>query len=633
MTMTYEESVKYLYKIAGFATKSSLEDIKYFLERLGNPQKELHMIHVAGTNGKGSVCAFLEALLTQHGKKTASFTSPHVVKINERIKLCAKEISDERFVSAAVKVRHAIETGITEGKNSPSFFEAVFLMAMVIFQEEQPDICMIETGMGGRYDATNVICPKVSVITSISEDHMEFLGQTLEEIATHKAGIIKPGIPVVTIEQEPKVKEILSEEARQKKSRIYDISEDNLNFKEKAGKYIDFLNANAYDKERDVRTNIAGEFQKSNLVAALQTAELICGRLDEDKIYEALSQIRISGRMEEIAPGIIVDVSHNIQGMQGFVQTVEANYHGMKKRILFAASHQNEEEYMKNILKTIPEIEAFYTVGIHKRRIDEAEFQDAFRKMIDTIGMTDIGNGRPSNQDAYLLRQKEKNGKLYLLAVVCDGMGGLKKGEIASHYIVEVLKQWFDETLFDGLETMGIDMIEQNLIDLIRRINQNLLLMSRRMEETKSMGSTLTLLFVEEHEFFVLNVGDSRTYWFDRNRKFVTTDHTLAELELRAGHLTKEQAKKDPRRHILIQCVGVTKDIRIDCYKGRLNPGMEFLLCTDGFYGLLEEEEIYQVEASKEQIKEWVQKCFQKVKRRGELDNLSCVIVKVPNKK
>ena len=253
--------------------------------------------------------------------------------------------------------------------------------------------------------------------------------------------------------------------------------------------------------------------------------------------------------------------------------------------------------------------------------------------MIDTIGMTDIGNGRPSNQDAYLLRQKEKNGKLYLLAVVCDGMGGLKKGEIASHYIVEVLKQWFDETLFDGLETMGIDMIEQNLIDLIRRINQNLLLMSRRMEETKSMGSTLTLLFVEEHEFFVLNVGDSRTYWFDRDRKFVTTDHTLAELELRAGHLTKEQAKKDPRRHILIQCVGVTKDIRIDCYKGRLNPGMEFLLCTDGFYGLLEEEEIYQVEASKEQIKEWVQKCFQKVKRRGELDNLYCVIVKVPNKK
>ena len=274
---------------------------------------------------------------------------------------------------------------------------------------------MIETGMGGRYDATNVICPKVSVITSISEDHMEFLGQTLEEIATHKAGIIKPGIPVVTIEQEPKVKEILSEEARQKKSRIYDISEDNLNFKEKAGKYIDFLNANAYDKERDVRTNIAGEFQKSNLAAALQTAELICGRLDEDKIYEALSQIRISGRMEEIAwdhCGCIAQYPRNARPCTD----CEANYHGMKKRILFAASHQNEEEYMKNILKTIPEIEAFYTVGIHKRRIDEAEFQDAFRKMIDRNQETTVcfvvGSFYLAGMAKEFINQEEENVRL-----------------------------------------------------------------------------------------------------------------------------------------------------------------------------------------------------------------------------
>ena len=165
-----------------------------------------------------------------------------------------------------------------------------------------------------------------------------------------------------------------------------------------------------------MRTNIAGEFQKSNLAAALQTAELICGRLDEDKIYEALSQIRISGRMEEIAPGIIVDVSHNIQGMQGFVQTVEANYHGMKKRILFAASHQKEEEYMKNILKTIPEIEAFYTVGIHKRRIDEAEFQDAFRKMIDRNQETTVcfvvGSFYLAGMAKEFINQEEENVRL-----------------------------------------------------------------------------------------------------------------------------------------------------------------------------------------------------------------------------
>lgn len=414
--MNYEESVKYLYKIAGFATKSSLEEIKYFLEKLGNPHKNLKMIHVAGTNGKGSVCAFLEAVLKEHGMSTASFTSPHVMRVNERIKLNGKEIADETFTAAASKVRQVIDAAIKEGRKSPSFFEAMFLMAMVIFQEEKPEICMIETGMGGRYDATNVIMPQVSVITSISKDHMEFLGQTLEEIAAHKAGIIKPGIPVVTMEQESSVRKILCEEARQKKSRIYDISEDNLKFKEKAGKYIDFLNANAYDKERDVSTNIAGEFQKSNLAAALQAAELVCGTLKEDKIYEVLKKITISGRMEEIAPGIIVDVSHNIQGMQGFVNTVETNFHGKKKRILFAASHKNEEEYMKNILKTIPNIEDFYTVGIHKRRIDKEEFQDAFRKMIDRNQETTVcfvvGSFYLAGMAKEFINQEENNVRL-----------------------------------------------------------------------------------------------------------------------------------------------------------------------------------------------------------------------------
>lgn len=380
--MNYEESVKYLYKIAGFGTKSSLDDIKYFLKQLGNPQEDLKLVHVAGTNGKGSVCAFLEAILKEHGMTTASFTSPHLVKINERIKLAGKDVDDEIFASAATKVRTVIERAIEAGKTSPSFFETLFLMAMVIFHEVKPDICLIETGMGGRYDATNVILPEASVITSISKDHMEFLGQTLEEIARHKAGIIKEKIPVVTMEQEEPVKKIIYEEAREKRSRIYDISEDNLKFKEKAAKYIDFLNVNAYDKKRDVRTNIAGEFQKSNLAVALQTSQLICDDLQPDKVRKALKMIQIPGRMEEIAPGIIVDVSHNIQGMQGFVKTVQANFHG-NKRILFAASHKNEEEYMKNILKGIEDIEAFYTVTINNRKIQEEEFQDAFRKMID----------------------------------------------------------------------------------------------------------------------------------------------------------------------------------------------------------------------------------------------------------
>lgn len=380
--MTYEESVKYLYKIAGFAKKSSLEDINYLLEQLGNPHKDLKFVHVAGTNGKGSVCAFLEAILKEHGKTTAAFTSPHLVKVNERIRLNGQDISDERFKDACSRVKECVEAAVEKGVNQPSFFEMMFLMALCIMEEEQPDICLIETGMGGRYDATNVIIPEVSVITSISMDHMEFLGHTIEEIASHKAGIIKKAIPVVTMEQEQAVSDILREEAKQKMSPFYDVSEDNLKFEEKAAKYIDFLNASAYDKRRDVRTNIAGTFQRANLAVALKTAKILCQQLDADKIYNALTQIKIPGRMEEIALGIIVDVSHNIQGMEGFVKTVEANFQG-KKRILFAASHKNEEEYMKNILKQIPQIEAFYTVAIDHRRIREEEFQNVFRQMID----------------------------------------------------------------------------------------------------------------------------------------------------------------------------------------------------------------------------------------------------------
>lgn len=380
--MTYEESVKYLYHIAGFAKKSSLDHINYLLEKLGNPQKDLKFVHVAGTNGKGSVCAFLEAILKEHGKSTASFTSPHIVRVNERIKINGIEVRDEIFQKACTKVRKSIEEAKKEEIAQPSFFETLFLMALVIMDEEKSEICMIETGMGGRYDATNVITPIVSVITSISMDHMEFLGQTLCEIASHKAGIIKEKIPVVTMKQEPEVEEVLKQEALKKMSPIYDISKDNLKFNEKVAKYIDFLNINAYDKKRDVRTNIAGTFQRDNLAVALKVATIICQHLDADKIYNALRKIRIPGRMEEIAPGIIVDVSHNIQGMEGFVQTVETNFPG-KKRILFAASHKNEEEYMKNILKKIKNVEAFYTVMINQRRIKEEEFQNVFHQMID----------------------------------------------------------------------------------------------------------------------------------------------------------------------------------------------------------------------------------------------------------
>lgn len=380
--MIYKDAVKYLYETAGFAKKTSLDNVKYLLENLGNPQEKLRFIHVAGTNGKGSTCMFLEKLLEEKGLRTGVFSSPHLLRINERIRINGKDIPDEVFANACSQVKKAVDRAVREGADNPSFFEVLFLIALIVFKEQGLDICVIETGMGGRYDATNVILPEACIITSISLDHMEFLGTTLAEIAAHKAGIIKDRILVISPKQIPEVQEILECEAKAHHAVFQCVSEDNLKFHEKHGKYIDFLNSNAYDKKRNVRKNIAGDFQEENFALALCTAKMICPEISEQEIYNALDKVEIPGRMEEIAPGIVIDVAHNIQGIETFVKTVK-KYFPQKKRILFAASHKNEEEYMKNILKKLPDIEQFFTVTIRGRKIDRDEFERVFRQMID----------------------------------------------------------------------------------------------------------------------------------------------------------------------------------------------------------------------------------------------------------
>lgn len=380
--MTYEESIKYLNEVAGFAKKTSLDNVKYLLECLGNPQNELRCIHVAGTNGKGSTCMFLEALLSEKDIRVGVFSSPHLIRVNERIRVCGQDIENEMFAQACDIVLHAVVRAEKEGISHPSFFEFLFLMAMVVFQKEQLDYCIIETGMGGRYDATNLILPRLSVLTTISLDHMEFLGKTLSEIAFHKAGIIKEHIPVITVEQKEEVRNVLCQEAEKKQAPLTILSEDNLNFKEKHGKYIDFLNSSAYDRKRVAGKNVAGDFQRENLALALKAAGEITGEMEDQVIYQALKKIRMPGRMEEVLPGVFVDVAHNIQGIEAFCHTVEEHFCG-RKRILFGASHKNEEDYMREILKGISEIESFDTVPICERTVNEGKFQDAFEHMME----------------------------------------------------------------------------------------------------------------------------------------------------------------------------------------------------------------------------------------------------------
>lgn len=196
--MNYQESVKYILDIPKFTVKNHLTHTKEFLLRLGNPQVGRKVIHVAGTNGKGSVCAYIQALLLAEKKRTGFFSSPHLVKINERIRINGEEIDDETFLAVFQKVKTTVDEMEKDGLAHPTFFEFLFGMAMTAFAMADMEYIVLETGLGGRLDATNAIDdPVLTVITAVGMDHMEILGDTIEKIAAEKGGIIKRQVPLV----------------------------------------------------------------------------------------------------------------------------------------------------------------------------------------------------------------------------------------------------------------------------------------------------------------------------------------------------------------------------------------------------------------------------------------------------
>ena len=196
--MNYEEAVAYIEETPKFTTKNKLEHTKECLRRLGNPQKQFQVVHVAGTNGKGSTCAFLTSVFREAGYSCGLFTSPHLVVINERFQINEKNIDNDTFLRAFEKVKKLADELVAEGSYHPTYFEFLFLMGMVIFADANVDYVILETGLGGRLDATTAVEePSACVITSISFDHMQYLGNTIEAIAGEKAGIIVPGVPVI----------------------------------------------------------------------------------------------------------------------------------------------------------------------------------------------------------------------------------------------------------------------------------------------------------------------------------------------------------------------------------------------------------------------------------------------------
>ena len=345
--MNYPDSVHFLYALGNEikTAKLGLDRIRLLMEALGGPQERLRFVHVAGTNGKGSTCAMIEAAL-RDGGRTGLFTSPHLSAPTERIRLDGRPVSEERFAAAFDRVHKAVETLVAAGtlESHTSYFETVTAMAFAIFAEERVDAAVLEVGLGGRLDATNVVRPELCVITPVDFDHEAFLGKSLEAIAGEKAGILKAGVPAVFSRQRPEAAEVLNRRAdelsipvaRTETWKVVDLEMD-----ARGSRFL-------LSGERDLRIDcpLAGEHQVEN--AATAAVALTRLGVSIPAIETGIAQTRWPGRLERISerPEIIVDGAHNPAGARALAAYIDRFYRSRRVRLIYGAMRD----------KAVPEI-------------------------------------------------------------------------------------------------------------------------------------------------------------------------------------------------------------------------------------------------------------------------------------
>lgn len=388
--MNYTEAVDYIETIPKFTVKHPPEHTRELLSRLGNPQEGIKIIHVAGTNGKGSVCAYLNAMLLAGGKKTGLFTSPHLVRINERFQINGEDVSDEQFLDAFLKVEKAAKEYEAEGEGHPSYFETLFLMGMLIFKEAGVEYLVMETGLGGRLDATNVVeKPLACIITSISRDHTEYLGDTLEAIAGEKAGIIKAGVPVIYDASQPGPASVIDAKAKEMGSPAWPMEPSFYEMKTQSREGITFTFAYPGGEKAELAIPYVAEYQMMNASLAFYTMHILQDVHDIPKnvLAEGLSKIKWPCRMEMAAPGVIIDGAHNEDGIAQFVST--AGYFAKENEITILFTAVADKHYHEMIGEICEGIHPSHVVAtqIDGSRVVPAEvLAEDFRK----AGCTDV---------------------------------------------------------------------------------------------------------------------------------------------------------------------------------------------------------------------------------------------------
>ena len=322
MISSIDDHLAALYRLRRFGIKLGLASISRLMRGLGNPQDRFSSIHIAGTNGKGSIAAFLSSVLAHGGYKVGLYTSPHLVRFNERIQINGSPISDKDVA----RVAEVVQRVYTQGE-PPTFFECATAMALYHFASEKVDWAVLETGMGGRYDATNVVHPEVSVISNISMEHQEYLGDTLAKIAREKAGIIKRGAGVVTGARQKSALRVIEQVTTEKEVPLYRLGKEVRIRKDKGA--FTYLGINR--RWPGVKIGLIGDHQVTNAALALGTLELLLEKglyLTDEAVYSGLAATRWPGRLEVFSrePFILLDGAHNPSAVKTLKKFLENSF-------------------------------------------------------------------------------------------------------------------------------------------------------------------------------------------------------------------------------------------------------------------------------------------------------------------
>ena len=374
-SMNYSQIEEYILNIPKFRKEVNMEQTRAFYEYLGKPGKSASIIHVAGTNGKGSTCAYMNSVLTEAGFRVGMFTSPHLVSMRERMRINNALISEQEFIDAFWKIQEVITSIYT-----PTFYEFLFFMAMLYFEEKQVDVIILETGMGGRLDATNVIdAPQVAVITQIGMDHMEILGDTYEKIAEEKAGIIKAGSKVIYSANRQEVTRVIERKAAQCQVLCKSVEKYVKHRVRFVDKKIDFSFQSRYYGCIPIILNTCAHFQVENASLALMALEELGLEIPKESMIKGIERCNWEGRMEEILPGVFLDGAHNEDGIEAFVASVRQVPCVGKRYVLFSAVADKEYERMKDKLMESKLFDYLYAAPLKNARgITKSELEHIF---------------------------------------------------------------------------------------------------------------------------------------------------------------------------------------------------------------------------------------------------------------